>query len=77
MRVGHLTSVEHDAGWAPAVGEAIGGAYDEEFLTQVPVTFCKPALRCLMRSPWAWQPTASGVLHVSCSKICKMLGSCM
>lgn len=35
MRVGHLTSIEHDAGWAPAVQAAIDNMYDEDFLGQV------------------------------------------
>jgi hypothetical protein len=35
MRVGHLTSVEHDAGWAPTVRDAVGRAYDADFLAQV------------------------------------------
>ena len=35
MRVGHLTSIEHDAGWAPAVKAAMGKAYDADFLAQV------------------------------------------
>lgn len=37
MRVGHLTSVEHDAGWAPAVREHMGKLYGGEFLSQVSI----------------------------------------
>ena len=36
MRIGHLTSIEHDAKWAPAVRDAVGRTYDAEFLAQVP-----------------------------------------
>lgn len=36
MRVGHLTSIEHDTGWAPAVRDAVGKTYDADFLAQVP-----------------------------------------
>jgi hypothetical protein len=34
MRVGHLTSVEHDATWAPRVREALEKFYGAEFLEQ-------------------------------------------
>ena len=36
MRVGHLTSIEHDTKWAPAVRDAVGRTYDADFLAQVP-----------------------------------------
>lgn len=34
MRVGHLTSIEHDGQWAPAVRDAVGRTYDAEFLAR-------------------------------------------
>jgi hypothetical protein len=60
MRVGHLTSIEHDTGWAPAVREAVGKTYDAGFLTQV-------GLFSLLS--WSWLPHS----HVPARTICKSL----
>jgi hypothetical protein len=62
MRVGHLISIEHDTGWAPAVKEAVGKTYDEDFLAQVQLSH-HPAAHA------TWLPYG----HVPAMTICMSL----
>jgi hypothetical protein len=52
MRVGHLTSIEHDGQWAPAVRAAVGRTYDADFLAQVPPVL-KARFACAIGVRWA------------------------